>query len=282
VEANRPRNGTAREVKMSEKLLTAEEEVALAKEIAAGNSDAEDKLVEANTRLVLKLANKYLNRGLSIDELVSAGKNGLRRAVKNFDWQRGNRFSPYACKCIWSHIKRAVEEQSSIHIPAYMVTRINQKKRASEELRQSLERNPTDEELAKHLGWTKGKLLTVRESENARNTVSLDTSNENGDWTGTFKDFLEAPTSSDPLDKVIFDCQRECLRSFFSKFPRRERQVAELRLGLTDKGDVPLLLPEIGKQLNIPKRQVWQIERRISRRLNDPRMRQRYEEILAD
>jgi RNA polymerase primary sigma factor len=230
--------------------------------------------------LVFYFVNRNQNRGLSIDELTQAGNDGLKRAVKNFDWQKGTRFSTYARKCIWSHIERAIRKQSSnIHIPEYMVTMIKKKNRASEELLQRLERNPTDEELIAVLGWKKEELLKVIESENVLYTGSLDTPNENKEGTGTLKDFLEAPTSSDPTGKVMFDSQRKSLLSLFSTFPKRERQVAELRYRLT--GDVPLTLTEIGKQLRISTEQVRQLDRRVLWRLKKPKMRQKLAEILV-
>ncbi|GHV04878.1 hypothetical protein FACS189485_11030 [Spirochaetia bacterium] len=267
-----------------EKLLSAEQETALARELAdvaspaAGNSAARDRMIRANLRLVISIANAYRNYGLPFSDLVAEGNIGLMRAVEKFDYRKGFRFSTYASWWIRQGITRAIAEQArTIRLPAHVIARINKLNRESLQLHQLLERNPTDEELAQRLGWTLEQVQAVKDY--TQDSISLETpvgGDEEGD--SSLLDFTQDKTVPDPADTAITTLLREDIRAALSTLPAREARVLELRFGLID--GCPLTLAEVGKREGVSRERIRQIEGMGLRHLRHPKRSQRLKAYL--
>jgi RNA polymerase primary sigma factor len=267
-----------------EKLLTAEQEAALAKAAAAGNSEARDKMIRANLRLVISVAKNYRNSGLPFSDLVAEGNIGLIQAVEKFDYRKGFKFSTFASWWIWQGITRAIAEQTrTIRLPSHVIARIAQLKRESLHLHQLLEREPADGELAERLGWTLEQVREVKDS--TRDTVSLETpvggggysrSDEEGE--ASLRDFTEDKAVPAPADTAMAALLREDLNAALSTLPAREQRVLELRFGLN--GGYPLTLEEVGKRVGVARDRIRQIEGMGLRHLRHPRRSQRLKAYL--
>jgi RNA polymerase primary sigma factor len=261
-----------------EKLLTAEQEIALAKGVEAGNGAARDKMIRANLRLVISVAKAYRNCGLPFSDLVAEGNAGLIRAVEKFDYRKGFRFSTYASCWIQQGITRAIAEHSRIiRLPSHVISRINKVNRESQQLRQLLERDPTDEEIAQGLGWTSEQVRAVK--NHAQDAVSLETP-VGGDEEGeaSLLDFTQDKTAPDPADTAVSALLREDIRAALSTLPAREARVLELRYGLND--GCPLTLAEVGKREGVSRERIRQIEGMGLRHLRHPRRSQRLKAYL--
>jgi RNA polymerase primary sigma factor len=248
-------------------LLTAEEEVALAKRIERGDPAARRHLIEANLRLVVSVARRYVGRGMLFLDLIQEGNVGLMRAVEKFDWRRGFKFSTYATWWIRQAITRGIADQArTIRVPVHMVETINRMSRTQRQLSQTLGRDPTDEELAASLEVTLDRLAHIRRV--SQEPVSLEAPTRDEEE-GELGHFIEDDEHARPAQATDRKLRREEVVQALESLGHRERKVLELRYGLS--GEDPKTLEEIGRQFGITRERIRQIEGRALLKLQTAR-----------
>jgi RNA polymerase primary sigma factor len=239
-------------------LLTAEEEVSLAKRIERGDHAAKQALIEANLRLVVSVAKRYVGRGMLFLDLIQEGNLGLMRAVEKYDWRRGYKFSTYATWWIRQAITRGIADQArTIRVPVHMVETINKLVRVRRQLTQELERDPSHEEIAERMEITPARVEQILKI--AQEPVSLETPVGDED-DSSLGDFIEDDEERRPHVAVDAKLRSEELGAVLRSLPHRERRVIELRYGLT--GEDPMTLEEVGRYFGVTRERIRQIETR--------------------
>ena len=259
-------------------LLSPEEELELSEKVASGDEEAKNKLAESNLRLVVSIAKRYVGRGLLFLDLIQEGNIGLMKAVDKFDYDKGYKFSTYATWWIRQAITRALADQArTIRVPVHMVETINKMSRIQRQLTLELNREPSEEELAKKMGISIDKVREVIKI--SQEPVSLETpiGEEDDSHLG---DFIKDESSMSPEEYATNEILKEEIKSVLMTLQVREQEVLELRFGLID--GTCHTLEEVGKKFNVTRERIRQIEAKALRKLRHPSRAKKLKDFLSD